>query len=221
MTALFNARGLPGASASEISAGQRPPRREPMADSKTAIVTGAGTGIGKAVATALAEAGWNTVFTGRRRELLDAAVDSAGGNGGRGAGHRLRRHQGRRRSIACSRRLPSASAAASICFSTMPACRLKSTLIDEIPVEVWNDGRRRQSDGFVPVRPRGVPDDAPAAADGRAHHQQRLGLGLCAAPRLACPTRPPSMPSPGSPRRWRSTAGRSTSPAARSTSAMR
>jgi NAD(P)-dependent dehydrogenase (short-subunit alcohol dehydrogenase family) len=41
---------------------------------KTAIVTGAGTGIGKAVAKALAGAGWNTVFCGRRKEVLDAAV---------------------------------------------------------------------------------------------------------------------------------------------------
>ena len=38
-----------------------------MANAKTAIVTGAGTGIGKAVAIALLKAGWNTVFTGRRR----------------------------------------------------------------------------------------------------------------------------------------------------------
>ena len=37
-----------------------------MADGKTAIVTGAGTGIGKAVATALLQAGWNTVFFGTR-----------------------------------------------------------------------------------------------------------------------------------------------------------
>ena len=33
---------------------------------KTAIVTGAGTGIGKSVATTLLKAGWNTVFCGRR-----------------------------------------------------------------------------------------------------------------------------------------------------------
>ncbi|WP_163284423.1 SDR family NAD(P)-dependent oxidoreductase, partial [Enterobacter hormaechei] len=33
----------------------------------TAIVTGAGTGIGKSVATALLKDGWNTVFCGRRK----------------------------------------------------------------------------------------------------------------------------------------------------------
>jgi NAD(P)-dependent dehydrogenase (short-subunit alcohol dehydrogenase family) len=46
---------------------------------KVALVTGAGTGIGKSVALALCRAGYATVFTGRRKELLDAAVKSADG----------------------------------------------------------------------------------------------------------------------------------------------
>ena len=41
--------------------------------SRTAIVTGAGTGIGKAVASALLQAGWNTVFCGRRQAVLDTS----------------------------------------------------------------------------------------------------------------------------------------------------
>jgi NAD(P)-dependent dehydrogenase (short-subunit alcohol dehydrogenase family) len=45
---------------------------------KVAIVTGAGTGIGKAVAVALAGDGYNVVFAGRRAELLDAAVKATG-----------------------------------------------------------------------------------------------------------------------------------------------
>ena len=45
---------------------------------KVAIVTGAGTGIGKAVALALVEDGYSVVFAGRRADLLDAAVTSAG-----------------------------------------------------------------------------------------------------------------------------------------------
>ena len=48
-----------------------------MASGKTAIVTGAGTGIGKASASALLAAGWNTVFVGRRKNLLDEAVAEA------------------------------------------------------------------------------------------------------------------------------------------------
>ena len=45
---------------------------------KVAIVTGAGTGIGKAVALALVEDGYSVVFAGRRAELLDEAIKCAG-----------------------------------------------------------------------------------------------------------------------------------------------
>ena len=48
---------------------------------KIALVTGAGTGVGKAVALALAKAGYNLVLAGRRKEMLDgtaAAVNATG-----------------------------------------------------------------------------------------------------------------------------------------------
>jgi NAD(P)-dependent dehydrogenase (short-subunit alcohol dehydrogenase family) len=46
---------------------------------RTAIITGSGTGIGKACALALAKQGWNVVVTGRRQDLLDAAAGEAEG----------------------------------------------------------------------------------------------------------------------------------------------
>lgn len=49
-----------------------------MADVKVAIVTGAGSGIGKASALALLHAGWTTVFVGRRADKLDEAIAEAG-----------------------------------------------------------------------------------------------------------------------------------------------
>ena len=51
---------------------------ESWGSAKIAIVTGAGTGIGKAVALALVEDGYSVVFAGRRADHLDSAVTSAG-----------------------------------------------------------------------------------------------------------------------------------------------
>jgi len=48
---------------------------------KVAVVTGAGTGIGKASALALAKAGYEVAFAGRRQAILDAALKEAGGKG--------------------------------------------------------------------------------------------------------------------------------------------
>ncbi len=44
---------------------------------KIAIVTGAGTGIGRAVALALMEDGYSVSLAGRRRELLDETAGLA------------------------------------------------------------------------------------------------------------------------------------------------
>jgi NAD(P)-dependent dehydrogenase (short-subunit alcohol dehydrogenase family) len=47
---------------------------------QVAIVTGAGTGIGKASAVALVKAGWQVVFAGRRADLLESAIAKSGGS---------------------------------------------------------------------------------------------------------------------------------------------
>jgi NAD(P)-dependent dehydrogenase (short-subunit alcohol dehydrogenase family) len=45
---------------------------------KTAIVTGAGSGIGQVVALALLQAGWHVALAGRRQEALQAAAEQSG-----------------------------------------------------------------------------------------------------------------------------------------------
>jgi NAD(P)-dependent dehydrogenase (short-subunit alcohol dehydrogenase family) len=47
---------------------------------KVAIVTGAGSGIGRATALALLEAGWSVALAGRRADALEAARATAGAN---------------------------------------------------------------------------------------------------------------------------------------------
>ena len=48
------------------------------ANNKVAIVTGAGSGIGKAVALALLKEGYHVVFAGRRQDALERAVKESG-----------------------------------------------------------------------------------------------------------------------------------------------
>ena len=51
------------------------------ASSKIALVTGAGTGVGRAVAIALAKAGYSIVLAGRRKEMLDKVAGEINGVG--------------------------------------------------------------------------------------------------------------------------------------------
>src|SRR6187402_240861 len=48
------------------------------ASNKVAIVTGAGSGIGRASALALLKAGYSVVFAGRRADALDASIAQGG-----------------------------------------------------------------------------------------------------------------------------------------------
>jgi NAD(P)-dependent dehydrogenase (short-subunit alcohol dehydrogenase family) len=47
----------------------------------TCVVTGAGTGVGRAIALALVKQGWRVAVVGRRREALEATVQAAAGRG--------------------------------------------------------------------------------------------------------------------------------------------
>lgn len=108
-----------------------------MAAGKTAIVTGAGSGIGKATATALLKAGWNTVFAGRRQALLDEAVQQVG------------RTEAKALALAADVTRPDEVdrlfdgavkefGRVDLLFNNAGR-GFKTTLIDELPVEVWND----------------------------------------------------------------------------------
>lgn len=57
---------------------------QPMNPERVALVTGAGSGIGKGCATALLQDGWRVIFVGRRLEPLQAAIAAAGPHAERG-----------------------------------------------------------------------------------------------------------------------------------------
>ncbi|MBN9070450.1 MAG: SDR family oxidoreductase [Rhizobiales bacterium] len=108
-----------------------------MTGRKTAIVTGGGTGVGKAVATTLLRNGWNTVFCGRRQGLLDEAVAVAG------------RTEGKALALACDvtdsgqveamfDKAVEAFGRVDLLFNNA-GLGFKSAPADEIPVDVWND----------------------------------------------------------------------------------
>ena len=50
---------------------------------KVAIVTGAGTGVGRAAALALMKAGYSVALAGRRKEPLEAVAKEGGGEASR------------------------------------------------------------------------------------------------------------------------------------------
>ena len=108
-----------------------------MANAKTAVVTGAGTGIGKAVAIALLKAGWNTVFTGRRQALIDEAVAAAGKTDAKAlafAADVTQEGEVDRLFDGAAKQFGRVD----LLFNNAGR-GFKATLIDELPVETWND----------------------------------------------------------------------------------
>ena len=158
-----------------------------MAD-RFAVITGAGSGIGRASALALMNDGWSVALAGRRKEMLEETAGMKTGgralvvptdvtepaqvdNAVRRGESKVRPHRhavqqrGRRHADHEFRRLHLRDVAAR---------------------------RAGELERDVPVRQRGVPHDARPVPARRTHHQQRLDLGTCAARRLRPPTPRPS-----------------------------
>ena len=182
-----------------------------------AIVTGAGSGIGRAVTAALIKEGFSVVLAGRRVEPLTAARQHADPEG---------KHS---RIVATD--ITDPASVDRLFEATRDALRPARRAVQQRRhrgagrAARGPDGRavarrrRHQPDRRVPVHARRLPDDEGAVAARRADHQQRLDLRAGAAAELGALHRDQARDHRADQvhvaRRPRPT----TSPAARSTSA--
>jgi NAD(P)-dependent dehydrogenase (short-subunit alcohol dehydrogenase family) len=138
-----------------------------------ALVTGAGSGIGRASALALLADGWRVALLGRNRETLEQTASQSGATE-------------QALVVPCDVADPAAVDAA---FAATVArfgrldmlfnnagTNVAPKTIDELSVDEW--------DTVISVNLNGAFLCARAAATGGADHQQRFDLGPCAAPRF-------------------------------------
>ena len=147
---------------------------------KVALVTGAGTGIGRAVVLALARDGFAVVLAGRRQELLEGVAKEAGNAP----------------TLAVPTDVSDPAAIKALFAKTKesfgrldllfnnagigaPAGAARRTALRDL-----EEGGRYQPDRRLPVHAGGHQDHEGAGPARRPHHQQRLDLGAHAAPAL-------------------------------------
>jgi NAD(P)-dependent dehydrogenase (short-subunit alcohol dehydrogenase family) len=108
-----------------------------MGESKIALVTGAGTGIGREVARTLAGGGWTTVLVGRRLEPLEETAAAISANGGHALP--LTCDVAREEQVdAVFARIEKEFGRLDLLFNNA-GLGFKNATIDEVPVDVWRN----------------------------------------------------------------------------------
>ena len=164
-------------------------------NSKTALVTGAGSGIGRATALALLKEGYAVVLAGRRREALERTAADAGPD----APRRTRRPGRRQRSGLGPRPLrgrPGRPSAGSTSCSTTPAPARHPCPLEDLTFEQWRRSRGRQPDRRVPLHAGGVSADEGAGRRAAGGSSITDRSRLTRRGRTPPPTPPPSTRSP-------------------------
>jgi NAD(P)-dependent dehydrogenase (short-subunit alcohol dehydrogenase family) len=147
-----------------------------MDGERFALVTGAGSGVGKASALALARTGWHVALTGRRSQLLEETAGEVKALG--------------RRALPAAADVADPEAVKALFASVEREFGRLDLLFNNAgragraggsdrrtALRDVEGGGRRQPQWHVSLRPGRVrPHEAPETA-GRADHQQRLDLG--------------------------------------------
>ena len=161
---------------------------------KVALVTGAGSGIGRAVAAALLEEGYRTVLTGRRADALNESLALA--KASKDAALAVPADVTDPNSVAALFKAVKEKFGRLDVLFNNAGVGAPAIPLEELTFEQWKAVVDTNLTGaFLCTQEafRIMKDQKPAR---RPHHQQRLDLGPCAAAALGALYRRPSTPSP-------------------------
>ena len=143
-----------------------------MAD-RVAVITGAGTGIGRASALALMNDGWSVALAGRRKEMLE---ETAGMKTGGNALVVPTDVTDPAQVDNLFAQIKSNFGRIDMLFNNAGG-GMPTTNFGDFTYEMWRRVVQVNLERDVPLRQRRIPHDARPDAAWRTHHQQRLDLG--------------------------------------------
>jgi len=135
---------------------------------KVAVITGAGSGIGKATALALLKDGWCVAFAGRRQDALDAALAEAGSDASRGLA--VATDVGDPQAVtALFEKVQKRFGRLDMLFNNAGQ-NAPGVPFEDLPYDKWKSVVERQPQRLLPLRTGSLPHDEGAEPAGWPHH---------------------------------------------------
>ena len=151
-------------------------------EGKIAVVTGGGSGIGRATAHMLLDAGWNVVLAGRRADMLDETAKLANAPPPRTLC--VPTDSARQGAIAALfDAVKSTYGRIDLLFNNA-GISTRNIPFEDLTYEQWSDVVAVNLTGAFLCAQHAFRMMKAQDPQGRPHHQQRLGLGACAAAQL-------------------------------------